>query len=103
MYCFNPISFRLFLNRLRKGLQKWNTLLLQTVLSIGGCIKQADIKQAEGTEKQTLQAQWRWFVLLADECVRLYARIPGAKVVPQRFLWHYIYSLLSRHRMGLGP
>lgn len=103
MYCSNPISFRLFLSRIRTRIEGWITLLLQLVLTLEGHIKEADVKRAEGTERQRLQAQWHWFVVLADEYVRLYARIPGTKVVPQKFLWQYIYCLLSRHRMDLGP
>jgi hypothetical protein len=101
MNCRNPISFRLFFSRVRKRLEDWIALLLQLLVTLEGQVKEA--RATEPREPQNLKAQWAWFVWLTSECVRLYARIPDAQVVPQRFLWQYIYCLLSRHRMGLGP
>ena len=103
MNCLSEISFRLFFSRVRKRLEDWIALLSQLIIILEGQVKKADVGRAARRESQGLKAQWVWFVLLADECVRLYARIPDAQVVPQRFLWQYIYCLLSRHRMGLGP
>lgn len=101
MNCRSPISFRLFLSRVRKRLEDWIVLLLQLLVTLEGQVKEA--RATEPREPHSLKAQWAWFVWLTNECVRLYARIPDAQVVPQRFLWQYIYCLLSRHRMGLGP
>ena len=103
MNCLSEISFRLFFSRVRKRLEYWIALLSQLIIILEGQVKEADVGRAARREPQGLKTQWVWFVLLADECVRLYARIPDAQVVPQRFLWQYIYCILSRHRMGLGP
>ena len=78
-------------------------LLLHLVISLEGQVKEVDVGRAKRREPKDLQDQWAWFVYLATECVHLYARIPEAKVIPQRFLFQYIYCLLSRHQMGLGP
>ena len=103
MKALSPISFRLFLSRVRDRLEGWIVLLLQLVHTLEGQVKEVDVGRAERREPQGLQDQWVWFVYLATECVRLYARIPEAKVIPQKFLFQYIYCLLSRHYMGLGP
>jgi len=101
MNCRSSISFRLFFFRVRKRLEDWIALLLQLVITLEGEVKEA--RRTERKEPRDLQDQWAWFMWLTSECVRLYARIPDTEVVPRKFLFHYIYCLLSRHRMGLGP
>lgn len=103
MRCLNPISFRLFLNRVRKRLDGWIVVLIQLLHSFEGQLKELDTGRTEPREPKAFQDWWVWFVWLAAECVRLYARIPEAKVVGKQFQWQYIYSLLSRRQMGLGP
>jgi len=93
-------SFRLFYSRVCSRLELWTALLLQLVVTLGGKVKDADVRQAQRPE---LQAQWAWFVLLACEYVRLYSRLPRAEIIAQKFLWQHIYAVLSRKRMGLGP
>jgi len=103
MDCLNPISFRLFLSRVRDRLEAWISLLLQLVHALEGQVKEVDVGRAEPRDSLSLQVRWAWFVYLAVEYVHLYARIPEAKVIPKQFLWQYIYCFLSGHRMGLGP
>jgi len=103
MNCLSAISFRLFFSRVRTRLENWMALLLQLLITLEGQLKETDVSRAEGNQPDGLQPQWGWFVQLAAECVRLYERIPGSNVVPQHFLWQYVYSYLSRHQMGLGP
>jgi len=103
MDCVNPISFRLFLCRVRRRLEEWIKLLLQMVLTLEGQVKEAHGGLTERRDAGTLNTRWQWFVWLATEYVGLYARLPEAKVVPQKYLWQYIYAALSRNRMGLGP
>lgn len=103
MDCVNPISFRLFLCRVRRRLEGWIALLLQMVLTLEGQIKETHAGRTKRRNAGSLEAQWEWFVWLASEYVSLYARLPEAKVVPQRYLWQYIYAALSLNRMGLGP
>ena len=103
MKALSPISFRLFLSRVRDRLEGWIVLLLQLVHTLEGQVKEVDVGRAEPKKPQGLQDQWAWFVYLANECVRLYARLPESKVILDKFSWQYIYCLLSRHYMGLGP
>jgi len=84
-------------------IEDWIALLLQLIVTLEGHVHEAEMDRREQRDTQALKAQWQWFVVLASEYVRLYSRIPGAHVVPQKFLFQYIYCLLSRHRMGLGP
>lgn len=103
MDCSNPISFRLFLLRVRERLEEWIKLLLQMVLALGGQVKETHAGRSKRRNVASLKAQWQWFVWLASEYLDLYGRLPGAKVVPRKYLWQYIYAALSRKKMGLGP
>ncbi len=76
MKALSPISFRLEL---------WIALLLRLVHTLEGQVKEVDVGRAEPREPRGLQDQWAWFVYLANECVRLYARLPGSKVVLDKF------------------
>ncbi len=43
MNCLNPISFRLFLSRVRDRLEAWISLLLQLVHALEGQVKEVDV------------------------------------------------------------
>jgi len=100
MRCRSAASFRLFYLRACRRLESWTALFLQLVLTLGGKVKEAEIGQERRRE---LQAQWVWFVLLASEYVRFYSRLPATEVIEMRFLQQYIYAVLSRKQMSLGP
>jgi hypothetical protein len=103
MNCLSPISFRVFLNRVRDRIETWITLLVQLIHDLEGQIHGAEVNRTPPNDPGSPAVQWKWFLELAAEYFRLYARIPAAAVVPQQFHRHYIYCLLSRHCMGLGP
>ena len=100
MNCLSPASFRLFYSRVRERVQAWTDLFVQLLVTFGGNVRQEAPNSMHHNE---LQARWGWFVLLSAEYMSVYARLPNTKVIPQRFVWQYIYTVLSRHRMGLGP
>jgi len=103
MNCLNPISFRLFFNRVRNRIHPWIALLLQLLHTLGGKVKGVAVGENQSEDTESLQSQWSWFLQLAKECVHLYGRISDTKVIVQQFQWQYIYSLLARQKMGLGP
>jgi hypothetical protein len=41
--------------------------------------------------------------LLSAEYLSVYSRLPNTKVIPQTFVWQYLYAVFSRDHMGLGP
>jgi hypothetical protein len=100
MGCLSPASFRLFYSRVRERVQSWTDLLIQLVVTLGGHIREEAPNPPQQTE---LQARWAWFVLLSAEYMSRYARLPNTKVIAQKFVWQYMYAVLSRHNMGLGP
>jgi hypothetical protein len=100
MGCLSPASFRLFYCRVRKRVYSWTDLLIQLVVTLGGNVHEEAPKT---TNRNESQACWGWFVLLSDEYMSMYARLPTTKVIPQTFVWQYLYAVFSRHRMGLGP
>jgi len=100
MRCLSAASFRLFYLRIRSRIEGWTDWLVQLVLALGGKVKHADIDHVQSRDPE---ARWSWFVLLATEYVRLYSRLPSVEVIARRYLWQYIYTALSRHRMALGP
>jgi len=100
MRCLSAASFRLFYSRVHSRICGWTDWLVQLVLALGGQVKSADVAHDQSREPE---ARWSWFVLLASEYVRIYSRLPSAKVIARRYLWQHIYAALSRHRMGLGP
>lgn len=100
MKCLNAASFRLFYSRVCRRLELWTSFLLQLVLSLGGKIKEADASQEQ---RQKLQAQWGWFLLLASEYLQLYSSLASTEIILRRFLWQHIYAVLARKHMGLGP
>ena len=84
-------------------MEGWITLLIQMVLTLEGQIKEKHTGRSKRRNAAHLKAQWAWFVWLASAYMDLYARLPGARVVPRRYFWQYIYAALSRKKMGLGP
>jgi len=100
MGCLSPASFRLFYARVQERVQSWTDLLIQLVITLGGHIREEAPKAMNQGE---LQARWGWFVLLRAEYMSRYSRLPNTKVIAQRFIWQYMYAVLSRDHMGLGP
>ena len=103
MHCFNAISFRVFLNRVRDRIEGWITLLVEQVHDLEGQVKGVDVSRTPPNDPESPAVLWKWFAYLSAEYLRLHARIPGTEVVPKQFHHRYIHCLLSRHHMGLGP
>jgi len=101
MGCVNPLSFWLFLQRVRDRITRWLDVLVRLIGELGGEI--AEHQQARATVSEPLAAQWKWFHLLVAELVRAYSRLPGTQPILEGLRWHYVYALMSRHQMGLGP
>jgi len=99
MGCLSPLSFRLFYQRVQERIVAWLDVLVRLIGELGGEIAE----QGEAAAHEPLQAQWRWFHLLVSELLRVHARLPGAPVVLRPLRWQFVYALLSRHQMGLGP
>ena len=100
MRCWSSASFQLFYSRILERVEAWTTLFVQMIIALGGNVREAKVSQSDLSGSI---AWWKWFVWLSNEYVRLYARLPGSPVIPQKYLRQYIYTLLSRHHMGLGP
>ena len=100
MGCLSPASFRLFYARVRQRVQSWTDLLIQLVITLGGHIREEAPKVTNQSEPE---ARWGWFVLLSTEYMSRYSRLPNTQVIAQRFIWQYMYAVLSRNHMGLGP
>ena len=103
MNCLSAASFQVFLNRVRNRIESWITRLVQLIHDLEGQVPGADVSYEPPKAPGAPAVQWQWFIDLVDTYFRLYARIPAAAVVPEPFRRNYIYSLLSRHHMGLGP
>lgn len=101
MGCVNPMSFRLFLGRVRDRITTWLDMLVRLIGELGGEI--AEHPQQRVTRGEPLAAQWKWFHLLATELVRAYSRLPGMQPILEGLRWQYIYALVNRYQMGLGP
>ncbi len=100
MRCRSSASFQLFYSRILERVEAWTTLFVQMIIALGGNVREAKVSQADLPGPI---ARWNWFVRLSTVYVGLYARLPGSPVIPQKYLRQYIYTLLSRHHMGLGP
>jgi len=103
MTCASVISFRLFFSRVAERLEGWIDLLVKLVIDASGEVMGPETGRKVHRDPKSLQEKWDWFVYLATYYVRLYGRIPNGEVVLEKFLWQYIYCLLSRHKMDLGP
>lgn len=101
MGCVNPMSFWLFLQRVRDRITIWLEVLIQLIGELGGEI--ADHPQGRATVGEPLTAQWRWFHLLVAELVRVHSRLPGMQPILEGLRWQYVYALVNRYQMGLGP
>ena len=100
MGCLSPASFRLFYCRVRKRVYRWTGLLIQLVVTLGGNVRE---EAPNAMNHNGVQAYWGWFVLLSAEYLSVYSRLPNTKVIPQTFVWQYLYAVFSRDHMGLGP
>ena len=98
--CDEPVSFVLYFRRIKLRLPAWIVVLSVLALTLGAQIKQADVRNTPQTD---LEGQWRWFTYLAATYLAAYGKIPGTKVIAQPLRWQYIYALLGRRSMGLGP
>ena len=78
-------------------------MLAQLVHDLHGEVKGVDVSRTPPKDPEIPAVRWKWFVYLSAEYLRLHARIPGTEVVPKQFHRRYIFCLLSRHHMGLGP
>lgn len=100
MGCLSPLSFLLFFRRVEQRLTGWLQLLVILVGELGGEVCE---QIATGSSCDPLAEQWRWLHRLLAETLRLYARLPQTQPVPEALRWQYLYALLSRRQMGLGP
>lgn len=99
MGCLNPLSFQLFYRRVQQRIAEWILVVIQLVLALGSAVPQ----QSGPNASSELRLQWWRFETLGEEHLRLYSRIPGTTVMNEQQGWRYLYALLSRRRMGLGP
>jgi len=101
MGCVNPRSFWLFLRRVRDRITTWLEVLVRLIWERGGEI--AEHQAGRATVGEPLAAQWRWFHLLVTELIRVYSRLPGMQPILEGLRWQYVYALVNRYQMGLGP
>jgi len=98
--CDDPVSFVLYFRRVKQRLSAWIVALTVLAVTLGAQIKQADVRTAPQTD---LKGQWRWFRYLVSTYLVAYGKIPGTRVIAQPLRWQYMYAVLGRRRMGLGP
>lgn len=99
MGCVNPLSFRLFYQRVCGRIDSWISLMMQLVVELGA--KVLEDKQSDGND--CMRSRWPWYRLVAAQYIRLYAMIAEKKEMPQAFSNQFLYARLASHRMGLGP
>jgi len=100
MGCDDPLSFILYFRRVQQRLSAWIVTLTVLAMALGAQIKQADVRTAPQAE---LKGQWMWFKYLVNAYFEAQGKIPGTKVIAQPLRWQYLYAVLGRRRMGLGP
>jgi hypothetical protein len=99
MGCVDPESFRLFYRRMCRRIGGWVQMVLQIVLALGGEITE----ELQAPQREGVQAQWVWYVLLVRQWLEALERLPGREPMLRPMRWWYVYARLAAVQMGLGP
>ncbi len=101
MNCLSSISFRKYLRRVKERIDSWILLLFTIIDSLNP--KEMEMEIKGGIRSKGIKESWRKFIILSAEYTYLYGQIPKAEIITKGYRYQYIYCLLSRNGMGLGP